>query len=222
MLKLPTLLKHTMPRPGSHEFEPSYLVPDTKLSDFWSEVYHRIRHLHLESPVDGGLLKFIDHRYGYFGYRAHTSDPSRWYYHIGIELSFPKSHQIFPVRSGVLEYAGYGAINGYYVLLSHPEITTNDGYVLHTMYCHLKKPLVGFNSYQKMLREVSLGSYPLISIERETSLGNSGSSGVIGIGEFKLYMQFDFRKYGEVPIVIDPLPVLVGETRENKFVLLYS
>ena len=67
-----------------------------------------------------------------------------------------------------------------------------------------------------MLREVSLGSYPIIPVSQKTSLGISGSSGSVTDGENKLYIQFDFRKYGHTPIVLDPFRILTGEERGNE------
>jgi murein DD-endopeptidase MepM/ murein hydrolase activator NlpD len=113
--------------------------------------------------------------------------------------------EVKPILKGILEYSGYGAVNGYYVLLSHPHIQTEDGYVLHTMYCHLKKPLVKFSSYQKMLREISLGSYPLVEISDETIIGYVGNSGLHPTEKNRLYLQCDFRKYDHKTIVIDPM-----------------
>ena len=68
---------------------------------------------------------------------------------VKISLDLKSGRNIYPVLPGILEYSGYGAVNGHYILLSHPQIQTEDGYILHSMYCHLKKPLVKFNSYQK-------------------------------------------------------------------------
>lgn len=219
MITIPSLAPHTKARPGSHDFEPAYLVPDhsSDSDKFWNTVYRELKEAQLKSPIEANISELVNPEYGYFGPRPHPVISNREYFHLGIEYNFPKILPIHPVQNGVLEYSGYGAINGYYVLLSHPDIKTEDGYILHSMYCHLKKPLVNFTSYQKMLREVSLGSYPIIFISEDTLLGNSGSSGVVSQGDYKLYLQFDFRKYGETPIVIDPLRVLTGEVITNIF-----
>ncbi|MEZ4103386.1 MAG: hypothetical protein R3B55_02430 [Candidatus Paceibacterota bacterium] len=66
---------------------------------------------------------------------------------------------IKPILDGVLEYSGFGHVNGHYVFLSHPEIITEDGFKMYSLYMHLKQPLVKFNSYQKMLRQISFNHY---------------------------------------------------------------
>jgi hypothetical protein len=111
------------------------------------------------------------------------------------------------VLPGVFESYGYGAGNGQYVFLSHPQVQTEDGYTLHSMYCHLKKPLVKFNSYQKMLREISLRSYPIIPIEMQTILGVASTTGLSRDNHPGLYLQLSFRKFDQTPIVVDPMCV---------------
>ena len=56
---------------------------------------------------------------------------------------------------GFLEYAGFGSINGNYVFLSHPEITTEDGFTMCSLYIHLKNYKVRFGAPKKMLRKIS-------------------------------------------------------------------
>lgn len=213
---LPSCSQYTNTRPERFDFEPPYLIPDMRRhASFWESIYHRLRSLSYSSPLDTDVFDYINTDIGFFGPRVHPHNPARKYFHIGIQLDIPKGAKVTPVLDGILEYSGYGAINGYYVLLSHPEIRTEDGYVLHTMYCHLKKPAIAFNSYQKMLREISLGSYPLIPVSSHEILGEAGQSGVVDYDKNLLYLQMDFRKYGETPIVIDPLQVLSQETRET-------
>ena len=132
-----------------------------------------------------------------------------------MSLDLKAGRKIHPVLPGVLEYSGYGAVNGYYVLLSHPHIQTEDGYVLHSMYCHLKKPLVKFNSYQKMLREISLGSYPTIEIDTKTILGLASTSGLSREHHPGLFLQLSFRKFDQTPIVIDPIRAYQTDTITN-------
>ncbi len=213
---LPSLSQYTHTRPERYDFEPPYLIPDMReYASFWNTIYHRLNSLSYSSPLDTDVFDYINTDIGFYGPRPHPNNPARKYFHIGIQLDIPKGAKVTPVLDGILEYSGYGAINGYYVLLSHPDIRTEDGYILHTMYCHLKKPAISFTSYQKMLREISLGSYPLIPVSSDDILGEAGQSGLVDYEKNLLYLQMDFRKFGETPIVIDPLRVLKEETRMN-------
>lgn len=216
MIILDSIARKVAPRPGIHDYEVPYLIPDIVTGKgFWDYQYQQLQSFDFRSPVSGKVSDYIDPKIGYFGLRTHPLDSRRPYYHIGIELRFNTATEVTPLASGILEHSGYGAINGHYILLSHPDIVTEDGYVLHTMYCHLKKPLITFSSYQKMLREISLGSYPMIPVTAEDVLGITGNSGVVQGGNPKLYIQMDFRKYGEVPVVIDPFRVFTGVIQEN-------
>ena len=161
--------------------------------------------LSVNSPLVGDISKRINKVAGFFGSRLHPITLEPHYYHIGVEIDARSKQQVKPLLNGILEYSGYGVLIGHYVLLSHPQIQTEDGYILNTMYCHLKKPLVKFSSYQKMLREISLRSHPLIKINTDTVLGLVGSSGDTIGDKPKLYLQCDFRKYGEKSIALDPM-----------------
>jgi hypothetical protein len=216
MIIIPSLIKKSIPRPNRPQFEESYLVPDKENNkDFWNQIYAHILSLKLQSPVEQAIKKYINSDFGYFGFRVHPVTRESRYFHAGVSLDLVSGHNIYPVLPGVLEYSGYGAINGYYVLLSHPEIQTQDGYILHSMYCHLKKPLVKFNSYEKMLREISLGSYPLRPINIKTILGVASTTGVSRENKPGIYLQFSFRKFDTTPIVIDPLRAYLKKTYQN-------
>jgi len=206
MIILPSLVKHTKPRPSRPKFEELYLIPDyEKSKNFWKDVYLFLFSAGVTSPLSKDFHKDINALYGYFGNRMHPSTMEPNYFHLGIEIQTKGKQAVKPILKGRLEYSGYGAVNGYYVLLSHPHIQTEDGYILHTMYCHLKKPLVKFSSYQKMLREISLGSYPLIEISEDTILAYTGVSGINTNKKRALYLQCDFRKYHKKSIVVDPM-----------------
>lgn len=222
MIVLPGLTDYIKPRPHRPKFEQLYLVPDFSNNlDFWNTMKHMLFALDLYSPLEKDVFEYVNPFCGFFGNRLHPVSKEPSYYHLGIELVTDAKSKVRPLLKGVLEYSGYSVVNGYYVLLSHPHIQTEDGYILHTMYCHLKKPLVKFSSYQKMLREISLGSHPIIEINRDTILGLVGSSGA-AVGELpKLYLQCDFRKLDKKPIVIDPMNffsehVHVNESRKIK------
>ncbi len=206
MIVLPALLDFTKVRPNRPQFEGSYLVPDFKEHPkFWEKIHHFLYALSVKTPLSGDFLAKVNPFCGYFGNRIHPVTLEPQYYHLGIEAEARSKQQVKPILHGILEYSGYSPINGYYVLLSHPHIQTEDGYILHTMYCHLKKPLVKFSSYQKMLREISLGSHPILEITTDTVLGLVGSSGVTVGDKPKLYLQCDFRKFDHRPLVVDPM-----------------
>lgn len=218
MIILPILVDKTRLRPHRPVFEEKYLIPDIQnYADFWQKTYSFLKSLNIHSPVRRDINKYINPLFGYFGYRVHPVTQEPGYFHTGVSLDLTSGRNIYPVLPGILEYSGYGAVNGYYVLLSHPQIQTEDGYILHSMYCHLKKPLVKFNSYQKMLREISLGSHPMVSIETQTLLGVASTTGLSRDNHPGLYLQFSFRKFDHTPIVIDPFRVYhdVGQTNDS-------
>lgn len=218
MLRLASLKKITIPRPNTLLFEEKCYIPGEIFKKDWSKIYEQLRTFSLKSPIRENFLDYIPKETGFFGFQTHPQTKKENYFHLGISLALPSNTKIFPVLSGILEYSGYGAVNGHYVLLSHPEIQTEDGYVLHSMYCHLKKPLVKFSSYQKMLREISLGSYPLVEIAEDTELGIASFSGVASKDTPTLYLQLSFRKFGEDPIILDPARVFYrrDETKKSK------
>lgn len=216
MIILPSLLVHTKQRPNRPQFEESYLIPDfKKYPEFWETIHSQLFNLSVYSPIKMDLENRINPHYGFFGNRIHPVTFEPGYYHLGIELYTDQKQLVYPLLKGDLEYSGYGAVNGYYVLLSHPHIQTADGYIFHTMYCHLKKPLVKFSSYQKMLREISLGSYPVVPVNADTILGQAGKTGVTSSDKPRLYIQCDFRKFDETPIVVDPAHFFSMETHQN-------
>jgi hypothetical protein len=215
MLLLPSLLPYTKKRPGQHDFEPPYTIPDGRYTEFWDDVYKQLYALSFYQPLPGSIETYVSKEHGFFGKRPHPIDTNKPYFHIGIELITKEPNKVQPIAAGVLEYSGYGAINGYYVMLSHPQIVTEDGYVLHSSYCHLKRPQVTFNSYQKMLREISLGSYPIIEVPSDTVLGVTGTSGIVSDQQHTLYLQLDFRKYDEVSITLDPYRIFTNTEKKN-------
>jgi len=216
MINLPSLISYTTSRPNRPTFEEKYRIPDSKQTEFWDKVYTFLFAANFSSPVKRNIASYINPLFGYFGFRAHPVTLASRYFHVGVSLDLQHGRKIYPARKGVLQYAGYGAINGYYVLLSHPDIVTEDGYVFHTMYCHLKKTHVGFNSYQKMLRKISLNSYPIIPVDTKKILGTASTSGVSRENHPGLYLQCSFRKDGETPIVIDPYRLYYTNVKINE------
>jgi hypothetical protein len=217
MIILSPLFEKTHMRPNRPSYEELYRVPDLERNkDFWNIFYDYLRFLKFRSPIVQEIKKYIDDDFGYFGYRVHPITKEPRYFHVGISLDVSSGRKIYPIAEGVLEYSGYGAVNGYYVLLSHPQIQTEDGYIFHSMYCHLKKPLVKFNSYQKMLREISLGCHPVIPIDSKTVLGTASMTGISRENNPGLYLQFSFRKFDHTAIVIDPMRAYYSKVFINK------
>ena len=220
MIVLPSLKDFTKKRPRRPQYEDVSLVPDfLAYPDFWKEIKKILFALSVNSPLRGEILSRINKEYGFFGSRKHPVTGKEHYYHIGVEIDARARQQVKPILNGILEYSGFHINNGHYVLLSHPQIQTEDGYILHSMYCHLKKPLVKFSAYQKMLREISLGTHPKIEIDSNTVLGLVGSSGETIGDKPKLYLQIDFRKYGEQSIALDPMNFYSSgiHTNESKY-----
>jgi len=215
-ITLPGIKKFSSNRSYYGDFEENCYIPIEKGSDIWGEVYTLLRAYGLNSPVKKEFKKYIDPTYGFFGLCTHPVTKEANYFHTGISMSFSSGKNVTPVLSGILEYSGYGAVNGYYVLISHPQIQTEDGYVFHSMYCHLKKPLIKFNSYQKILREVSLGSHPKIPIALEKIIGVSSVSGLVSKNNSQLYLQLSFRKFDRDAIVIDPMKCYQEKVFRNK------
>lgn len=220
MLVLPAIREYAEKRPDRPAFEDPVLIAgeSEKMLPFWEGVYDQLRELSPQQPVKEGesILSLISPEHGFFGFRTHPVTKEKKHFHLGIELAIGERKEIKPLFNGVLEYSGFGALSGNYVLLSHPNIQTEDGYVLHTLYCHMKRPLVKFSAHQKMLREISLGTYPIVPIEREKVIGLTGSSGKTAGTDPILYLQVDFRKFEHRPIVIDVLKLFEEKTYRNK------
>ncbi len=219
MLVLPAIREYTEKRPDRPAFEDPVLIAGESdvFRPFWEEVYAQLQSLTPQHPLkeDRSILSLIPKEYGFYGFRTHPVTGEKQSFHLGIELAVGERREIYPIFGGVLEYSGFGALSGYYVLLSHPDIQTEDGYMLHTLYCHMKRPLVKFGAHQKMLREISLGTYPIVPIKKEQAIGLTGSSGRTVGTDPVLYLQADFRKFEHRPIVIDALKLFEEKTYRN-------
>jgi murein DD-endopeptidase MepM/ murein hydrolase activator NlpD len=215
MSYLPPILEMTKPRPGTDAGKDKHLVPNEEYNEFWEAFYGVLgTHFSFSEPVLNFREK-INPFFGNFGFRFHPVKKEPNYYHLGIDVSDKSKTPIKPILDGMLEYSGFGLVNGNYVFLSHPEVTTEDGFKLFSIYMHLKNANVKFSSYQKMLRQISFNHYPNISISKDTILGGMGSSGNSEGKHVHLHLQIEFRDEKGRIIVLDPASVLGIPPKEN-------
>lgn len=202
-MKLPAIADKAMPRPGGGE----HLVPNPEYAEFWSAFYAFFqKHFSLNEPF-AHFHDRVNPYFGNFGMRYQATSARAGYFHLGLDASARARTTIHSIASGLLEYSGFGHINGNYVFLSHPDIQTEDEFTLHSLYLHMRTLDVGFNSYQKMLRKMSFNKYPNIPIPVGTALGGAGSTGNIEGLHPHLHLQLEFRNEAGTIIVVDPAPL---------------
>lgn len=214
---LPSIEGFIEKRPGKNGKRGDQYIPSHDDVDFWADFYENLQeHTLFDKPLPH-LEDKIDPYFGYFGFRFHPNTHDLNYFHTGISITEKPKKIVIPVCDGVLEYSGFDVVNGFYVFLSHPHIQTEDGYVMHSLYMHLRKPLVKFSSYQKMLREISFHKYPQILIERGTKIGEVGATGVPDGKHTQLHLQIEFRHPDKKQIVIiDPLRLFGLRSHKNR------
>ncbi|MCB9809170.1 hypothetical protein H6776_02100 [Candidatus Nomurabacteria bacterium] len=204
-----------IPRPYFDNPKNRHLVPDPEHVEYWNYAYHYIvERVACRPPVllnEHSLNPF----FGMFGACYNPSSPLPYSFHLGLDFGTDYREDVFPITQGVLEYAGYSLANGHYVLLSHPHIVSADGFVLHTLYTSLHSTAVGFTRYQKMLREISLRTYPEIMIGSQTVIGSVGESGDDAGLHTHMHLQCEFRHPDGRIISIDPAPLLGLGMQEN-------
>lgn len=204
---LPTILDKTIKRPGKDSGKDKHLVPDSEYAEFWEAFYKTLRsHFEFSAPVLNFQEK-INPYFGYFGFRFHPHTKEPKYFHLGLDVSDKSKTPVYPVLGGILEYSGFGIVNGNYVFLSHPEVTTEDGFKLYSIYMHLKSTSVKFSSYEKMLRQISFNHYPQIKIPKEKVIGLMGGSGNSEGSHVHLHLQLEFRDEKGNIVVINPCEV---------------
>ncbi len=219
MIKLPPLFEYTVPRPGVSPNLNQY-IPSQEYVEFWEAFYATLSaHFAFQFPVPG-YERAINPLFGFFGPRYHPVVHKSDYFHAGIDITAPVKTPVFPVAPGILEYAGFGIINGNYILLSHPTIVTEDGFVFHSMSMHLRDMHTRFSSYQKMLREISLHSHPKIPIPLDKPIGTVGATGNTAGKHVHLHLQCEFRDKKGRSILIDPCALFgsISETNRSAFV----
>lgn len=188
----------------------SYFVPSTQEQEFWEVLYRTLAKSELfQGPVQD-IASHINPYFGYFGARWNPSARTVGGFHTGLDIEGNKKTPVHPIANGILEYSGYGVINGNYIMLSHPDIASTDGFVLYSLYMHLRDVAVRFSSYQKMLHEISLHSYPQIPITKDMQIGTMGDSGQSRYpkGYVHMHLQLEFRHKDGRILHIDPAQVL--------------
>ncbi len=211
-MKLPGIEDKTMLRPGGDKHH----IPNPEYGEFWQAFYEfLLKNFTLSCPLTGDISGRINPYFGNFGFRFQATTKTARYFHLGLDINAKSKTPVQPIASGVLEYSGFGHINGNYVFLSHPDIRTEDGFVLHSLYLHLRSLDVGFNSYQKMLRKISFNKHPNILIAADQKIGEVGSTGNISGIHSHLHLQVEFRNESGKIVVIDPARIFKLAPQEN-------
>lgn len=206
--------ERTMPRPGGHQAKAKHAVPEPTHAEFWDYVSeYMLSHGDFYPPIREPFK--TNPYFGRFGLRYHPIDQIPGSFHLGVDLTAPMNTPVYPLTQGILEYSGFSLQNGNYVLLSHPHITTEDGFVLYTLYVHLHNCKVRFTGYQKMLREMSLRTHPRIPINPDTIIGTVGDSGDESGKHAHLHVQCEFRHPDGTIIAFDPALLLGIDPTEN-------
>jgi len=207
---------HSIERPGVYgKVRGEHRIPENIEGDFWTHVFKYISDReNLMHPLRDDRA-YINDFFGHYGFQYHPINHQSHYFHTGIDINAITKHDVYPVCSGILEYAGYSLQNGNYVMMSHPHIVTEDGFVMYSLYMHLKEVKVGFSRYQKMLREISMRSYPQVNTPHDMLIGIVGDSGTPEGKHNHLHLQIEFRNKDGSIIAIDPARVLDIEHKEN-------
>ncbi len=212
---IPAIKEYTIARPGnlSGGFDVCF-VPKPEEEVFWRNLYEVIKG-DVKSPLSRKGIE-IDPYFGYFGYRFHPVIMRPDYFHIGIDMMARKGEMVYPVANAVLEYSGSSTLNGNYILLQHPEIKTEDGFTLHSMYMHLNTFFIEFTLLEKVMRE--LGAKKLTTKKIFTDgkpIGEVGATGNVRGIVPHLHLQMEFRNRAGVIIAIDPGKALGFTPQEN-------
>lgn len=215
-MQLPSVREAVIQRPGPYKDTVRHDVPNPEYVEFWQHWYQTFRRMFDITPPVKATEDLVDPLFGNFGLRYHPVIHRPGYFHAGIDITVKPKTNVFPLLPGVLEYSGFGVVNGNYVLMSHPSVTTEDGYMLYTAVMHLKQTRVGFSSYQKMLREISLHNYPRIEVRTDHPIGVAGNSGIANGYHTHVHVQCELRnKKTKDIILLDPAALFGFESRTN-------
>lgn len=215
---LPAIGHAARTRPGRYRrTKTDYLVADyEEHKNFWKEFHQKLEETDLfQFPVEDAEEK-INPYFGYFGPRWHPVSFKPNYFNIGIEITADPKTPVRPIAKGILEHSGYGVVGGNYVMISHPDVVTEDGYKLFSFYMHLRRAEVKFTSYQKMLRQVSLNSYPELPMELGQTIGTVGDTGHFEGLHTALHLQTVFLHKKEKGIAVDPARILGIRPKKNR------
>lgn len=214
---LPAIGDYIVKRPGL-KVPKAHYIPDNKKSAFWDDFYASVaKTIPLKAPVPD-FEKLVNPYFGRFGMRWHPVTGSPHYYHVGIDISSPEETPFHPIERGLLDYSGYANINGNYIVMRHPHIFTEDGFVLHSLYMHCKTVNVKFSYFQKVLRKFLSTNIPLsnIAIEQNETIGSIGSSGHKSKYTPHLHLQLEFiDNKKEIRVAVDPMRMYGYESPDN-------
>lgn len=220
MQSLPAISEYIIPAPPvsekSYTKKNERFIPDEPEGNFWQSLYTSLMlQMTASDPVENMSTR-INPYFGFFGKRWHPEHHESSF-HSGIDISGTSKTPVRAMASGILEYSGYGVINGNYIMMSHPQISTEDGFVFHSLYIHLSTIAVKFSAYQKMLREISLHTYPQIHITQDDILGHIGKTGASSYPEnyTHVHIQCEFRNKEGAIVFVDPYRILRGEDIQN-------
>lgn len=224
-----TISDKVIKRPDSKE---THFIPDPAFSDFWEELYFELHNSKKNRfPFDNTLSR-INPFFGYFGLRFHPIKFKADYFHIGIDIDQEIGQKIYPVLEGIFEYSGYGKENGNYIMLSHPDYQTKDGFIMHSLYLHLERATISFNYFEKFLRTAGLIKLTDKKVNLNQIIGFSGDSGNSKDIFPHLHLQIEFRNKSQDKIIlVDPaktLGLITGENATknikdfNEFKIFYS
>lgn len=208
-------LKNAISKRPGYPSNNQYIPNTNEYAEFWQHAYSFLKkHECIQCPTKKEEI-IINELFGYFGKQLHPITKQEDYFHIGLDISAPRKTPIYPILPGILEYSGFTLTNGWYVMLSHPHITSEDGFTLYTLYMHCRQVSVKFNTYQKMLREVSMHTHPKIIIDKETQIAEVGWSGNVENTHSHVHIQCEFRnKEGDI-VAINPSELLDIPHQQN-------
>ena len=216
MIELPEIGNEVVTRPGYITGVKKHFISDPSSQLFWDQFYSIFHNsFKLTDPIDNFADK-INPYFGYFGYRWHPINFQPKYFHIGIDIGEQVGQPIKSVYTGLLEYSGFADINGNYVIVKHPDITTKDGFVFQSLYMHCKDINVKFNLAQKILREfisktLTVSNKTIHTGQEIAYLGDTGNKlGVVP----HLHLQFEFVKDNK-HIAVDPLKLFKKASFQN-------
>jgi len=205
MTTLPDISNKASARPGTYKSHTQILIPSMTQELFWNDFYSALNNSkELTFPIENGENK-INPFFGYFGLRWHPINFTPMYFHIGIDIMEEIGYKVRNIAYGELEYSGFAEINGRYIMIRHPHITTADGFTLYSIYMHLKESFVGFNFIQKIGRELPIKNFVKYKVESASVIGAVGNTGNQLGTVPHLHFQLEFRNEAKkTKIAIDP------------------